>query len=117
LEGKVSIKGDVYSYSIILLEMITKKKPTDDMFVGELNLRQWINASLPNKIMEVVDEGLMRTENARNATVMQSVISSIMKLGLKCSKELSDERVDIKDVLSKLKKIKLKPFENRNEGG
>jgi LRR receptor-like serine/threonine-protein kinase FLS2 len=80
LEGKVSIKGDVYSYSIILLEMITKKKPTDDMFVGELNLRQWINASLPNKIMEVVDEGLMRTENARNATVMQSVISSIMKL-------------------------------------
>jgi LRR receptor-like serine/threonine-protein kinase FLS2 len=106
----VSIKDNVYSYGIILLEMMTRKKPIDDMFVGELTLRQWINASLPDRMMEVVDEGLLRIENRRDVTVMQSVLSSIMKLGLMCSKELPDERAGIKDVLAKLKKNPINTF-------
>ncbi|KAJ0103290.1 hypothetical protein Patl1_06569 [Pistacia atlantica] len=32
----VSPEGDVYSYGILLLEMITGKRPTDEMFNEEL---------------------------------------------------------------------------------
>ena len=71
LEGKVSTKGDIYSYGIILLEIISRKKPTDEMFVGELAMRQWI-ASLPDR-MEVVDDGLLRIEDGRDVTGMQTV--------------------------------------------
>ena len=84
------------------------------MFVGELGIRQWI-ASLPDK-MEVVDDGLLRMEDGRDVTVMQTILSSILELGLRCSEELPDERLDIKNVVAKVNKIKSALLENRNKG-
>ncbi|KAG2724851.1 hypothetical protein I3760_01G037600 [Carya illinoinensis] len=94
--------------------MITRKKPTDDMFVGGFTLRQLVNASIPDRMMEVVDEGLLRIEDGRDTITLQSILSSIMDLGLRCFEELPDTRMDIKDVLVKLNKIKSTFFENRN---
>ena len=82
----------------MLLEMLTRKKLTDDMFVGELSLRQWVKASTPYKIMEVIDGNLLRTE--------QGDVLAIMELRLECSRELPEERIGIKDVIIKLNKIK-----------
>jgi LRR receptor-like serine/threonine-protein kinase FLS2 len=45
---------------------------------------------------------------------MQSILLSTMELGLRCSEELPHERIDIKDMVVKLQKIKLTLFENRN---
>ena len=113
-KGKVSTKGDIYSYGIILLELITRKKPTDEMFVGEANMRQWI-ASLLDR-MDVVDDGFLRIEDGRDVTTMQTILSSILELGLRCSAELPDERLNIKDVVTKVNKIKLALLGNRNRG-
>ena len=67
LNGKCPPKV-TYSYRIILLEIITRKKLTDEMFVGEVDMTQWI-ASLPD-IIDVVDNGLLRIEDGRDVTAM-----------------------------------------------
>ena len=113
-EGRVSTKGDIYSYGIILLEMVTRKKPTDEMFIGELGMRQWI-ASLLDK-MEVVDHGLLRREDGRDVIATQTILSSILELGLRCSEELPNARPNIKDVVAKVNKIKLALLGNKNMG-
>lgn len=54
MAGKVSTSGDVYSYGILLLEVFSRKKPTDEMFVGGSSLRQWIGESFHVAIENVI---------------------------------------------------------------
>ncbi|KAA8535517.1 hypothetical protein F0562_030520 [Nyssa sinensis] len=112
-EGRVSTKGDIYSYGIMLLEMFTRKKPTDEMFTGELSLRQWVSASLPSKLMEVVDGGLFTTRGGTTTT--QGIILVIMELGMECCKDSPEERYDIKEVVVKLNKTKMQLLQNRGD--
>ncbi|KAA8535547.1 hypothetical protein F0562_030567 [Nyssa sinensis] len=112
-EGRVSTKGDIYSYGIMLLEIFTRKKPTDEMFTGELSLRQWVSASLPSKLMEVVEGGLFTTRGGTTTT--QGIILAIMELGMECCKESPEERCDIKEVVVKLNKTKMQLLQNRGD--
>ncbi|KAH9319463.1 hypothetical protein KI387_021232, partial [Taxus chinensis] len=41
LGGMLSTKGDVYSYVILLLELLTRRRPKDDMFFEGMNLQKW----------------------------------------------------------------------------
>ena len=66
-EGIVSAKCDVYSYGVLLMETFTRKRPTDEMFTGEMSLRRWVMESLPHGLSEVVDANLVREEQAFSA--------------------------------------------------
>lgn len=106
LEGIVSVKGDVYSYGIFLMETFTRKKPTDDMFVGEMSLKNWVKQSLPKAITEVIDANLLIEEE--HFVAKKDCITSILNLALECSADLPGERICMRDVLPALEKIKLK---------
>ncbi|KAM7473921.1 hypothetical protein LguiB_021164 [Lonicera macranthoides] len=44
--GAASKCGDVYSYGVLLLELFTGRRPTDDMFKDGLNLHNYIKMGL-----------------------------------------------------------------------
>ena len=44
--NEVSSYGDVYSYGILLVEMIIGKRPTDNIFHDSLNLRDYVKVTL-----------------------------------------------------------------------
>ena len=77
-------------------------------------MRQWI-ASLPDR-MEVVDDGLLKIEDGKDVTGIQTVLLSILELGLRCSEESPNERPNTKYIVTKVNKIKLALRGNISKG-
>ncbi|XP_062155284.1 probable LRR receptor-like serine/threonine-protein kinase At3g47570 [Alnus glutinosa] len=69
--NEVSSYGDIYSFGILLLEMFTGKRPTDNMFQGTLNLHSFVQEALSERVVEIVDPILFKgieEETAMNST-------------------------------------------------
>ncbi|XP_023924757.1 receptor kinase-like protein Xa21 [Quercus suber] len=96
----VSTKGDVYSYGILLLEMITGKRPTNCVFEGGLNLHNYASMALPNRVIEISDPKLLN--NCGDTDRTEECLISMVKIGVSCSMELPQERWDIIKALSEL---------------
>ncbi|KAL9162569.1 hypothetical protein ABFS82_07G099600 [Erythranthe guttata] len=105
MSNSISTKGDVYSYGILVLEMFTNIRPTDDSFNEHVNLHNFVNAAFPDRIMEIVDPYIQKGPHENNSKI-EKCVSSIMRIGLSCSKELPSDRMSMKDVVKELHKIK-----------
>ncbi|XP_028767684.1 receptor kinase-like protein Xa21, partial [Neltuma alba] len=113
-KGVVSTKGDVYSYGILLMEMFTRKKPTDEIFVQGLNLKDWVSKSTPHSIINIIDANLLHRKNQNTDNIL-SHISSVFDLALKCCNDLPEVRLTMIDVVVSLKNIKALLMENAQD--
>jgi serine/threonine protein kinase len=119
--NEISTYGDIYSYGILLLEMFTAKRPTDDMFNDSLTLHHFAKAALPEKVIDVVDHilllegeyGVARMNDSHNQTQTgssetQECLILILRIGVACSLEFPRERMNISDVVTELRSIRQK---------
>ncbi|XP_076932434.1 uncharacterized protein LOC143597962 [Bidens hawaiensis] len=114
LGSEMTCSGDVYSFGVLLLEVMTRKRPTDDMFNNGLSLHNFARMALPNHVMNVIDGDLMNYHqddamamqtNTPNAQKTEECMASIVNIGVSCSVDSGPQRMNIRDVASQLKKV------------
>ncbi|XP_031122485.1 putative receptor-like protein kinase At3g47110 [Ipomoea triloba] len=123
--AKASPFGDVYSFGILLLEMFTAKRPTDDLFNGESSsLCEYVEMALSEDVMKIVDPLLTTCLGSSNGITpdvglesddnlvgieemkMHSFFISIFKIGLTCASRSPMDRMHMNEVSRELQKIK-----------
>ncbi|CAM8989073.1 unnamed protein product [Rhodiola kirilowii] len=116
----ISAQGDTYSYGIVLLELITGKRPTDDMFNNGMSLRSFCERAISSDHVhvEVVIDQRLVNELHEVATIQknseqiklkyQTVLVSFVEIGISCSAESSKDRMDIQSAVKCLERIKEK---------
>ncbi|XP_048423542.1 probable LRR receptor-like serine/threonine-protein kinase At3g47570 [Pyrus x bretschneideri] len=109
--GQVSIFGDIYSFGILLLEIFTGRKPTDDMFNDGQSIRQFATIAMPDNAMDIVDPSLLiecgDVDGSRlEARRLKECSVAVIQIGLSCSAISPPERMLMDVVVNKLKKIR-----------
>ncbi|RCV38619.1 hypothetical protein SETIT_8G157400v2 [Setaria italica] len=111
----VSTNGDIYSYGILVLEMVTGRRPTDSTFREGLSLREYVELALHNGTMDVIDtrlslslenefQGVGEGDSSQNRKT--DCLIALLKLGLSCSEELPSSRMPTADIIRELLVIK-----------
>ena len=98
--------GDIYSFGILLLEVMTGKKPTDGMFNDGLSLHKFAYVALPDQVIDVIDnEAIVLQSTEANAKKVEECLVATIKIGVSCSADSPPQRMKIEIVFSELQRI------------
>ncbi|XP_021772712.1 MDIS1-interacting receptor like kinase 1-like [Chenopodium quinoa] len=100
---KVDEKSDIYSYGVVLLELVTGKKPLDPIFGESIDSVGWVREKIRKNggLEEVLDP-----EVSGQCKYIQEEMLLVLRIALLCTAKLPKERPSMRDVISMLKEAK-----------
>ncbi|KAM4077498.1 hypothetical protein ACJW30_12G142400 [Castanea mollissima] len=110
---KVDEKIDIYSYGVVLLELLTGRQPLDREFGESVDIVEWIRRKVrDNKSLE---EAL--DPNVGNCKFVQEEMLLVLRLALLCTAKFPKDRPSMRDVITMLGEAKPRRKSSSNNEG
>ncbi|PWA55553.1 protein kinase-like domain-containing protein [Artemisia annua] len=106
LGSEMTSIGDVYSFGIVLIEVMTGKRPTDDMLKEGLSLHKFAYMALPDHVIDVIDDDAIVLQSTEaNARKVEECLVATIKIGVSCSVDSPPQQMKIEIVVNELQRI------------
>lgn len=99
---KVDEKIDIYSFGVVLLELITCKTPLDPEFGESVDIVEWIRRKIRDN--RPLEEAL--DPNVGNCKHVQEEMLLVLRIALLCTAKLPRDRPSMRDVITMLGEAK-----------
>ncbi|KFK34061.1 hypothetical protein AALP_AA5G097000 [Arabis alpina] len=110
--GQPSIHGDVYSFGVLILEMFTGKRPTNELFGGNFTLHSFTKSALPERVLDIADKSILHS-GLRVGFPIAECLTLVLDVGLRCCEESPTNRLATSEAIKELISIKERFFKAR----
>ncbi|CAL5045929.1 unnamed protein product [Urochloa decumbens] len=106
LGAEISVEGDVFSYGVLLLEILTGRRPTDASTHDATSLPKFVEKLYPDKLLEIMGDSMPRYNEIETQEIVDLFIAPISRLGLACCRDSPRQRMNMGEVVKELSNIK-----------
>ncbi|CAH9139434.1 unnamed protein product [Cuscuta epithymum] len=99
---RCSTKGDVYNFGVVLLELLTGKRPTHSADFGDNNLVGWVKLQNKTQIRDVFDQDLFKDDCYPS---LEKELVLYLRVASECLDDRPWKRPSMVEVMAKFKEI------------
>ncbi|MCO5580005.1 hypothetical protein L7F22_033871 [Adiantum nelumboides] len=92
--ARITSKVDIYSFGVVILEMVTGRGPTDELLQG-VSLHEWVKHKLHDggaNLQEIVHASNLLQSSSSNTESDDKQVQLLLQMAVECTEELPSKR-------------------------